>query len=208
MLTAEEQPSLLEAMGGPYGAAESALPSVAFVIAYTAGLEVTPAAAVAVAIAAVAGVIRIFRRETVQFAFTGIVGVVISALVASKTGEARNFFLPGLLANVAYAAICLGSVAVRWPFVGVLIAGFSGEEGWRDNAPRMRAFRNATLIFGLIFVLRLVVQVPLYLADATAALGVVKTVMGIPLFGIGIWLSWLMLRGTEPPKPGTAAPAA
>jgi Protein of unknown function (DUF3159) len=207
LLTAEEQPSLLQAMGGPLGAAESGLPSVAFVIAYTAGMETTPAAIVAVAIAAAAGLVRIMRRQTVQFAFAGVLGVVISALVASKTGEARNFFLPGLLANVAYATIAIGSLLLRWPFVGVMVAGFSGEQGWRDNPPRMRAFRNATLVFALIFVVRLAVQVPLYLADATATLGVVKTAMGLPLFGVGVWLSWLMLRGTEPAKPSAATAA-
>ena len=208
LLTAEEQPSLLDAMGGPLGVTESSLPSIAFVIAYTAGMETTPAAIVAVAIAAAAGLARIVRRQTVQFAFVGMIGVIISAVLASKTGEARNFFLPGLIANVVYAAIAIGSLLARWPLVGLMVATFAGESGWRENPPRMRAFRNATMIFAVLFVLRLAVQTPLYLANQTAALGTIKTVMGIPLFGLCIWLSWLLLKGTEPEKAPAEAEAS
>ncbi|MFT4036317.1 MAG: DUF3159 domain-containing protein [Patulibacter sp.] len=207
LLTADEQPSMLDAMGGPLGAAESALPSVAFVVASTAGLPTTSSAIIAVAIAVVAGVARLMRRETVQFALAGIVGVALSAFLASKTGEARNFFLPGLIANSAYAAITLGSVAVRWPFVGVMVAGLTGHEGWRADPVRMRAYRNATLIFATIFLLRLIVQVPLWIADATTTLGIARTVMGLPLFGFGIWLSWLLLRDLDTGKQADA-PAA
>ena len=42
--------------------------------------------------------------------------------------------------------------------------------------------------------LRLAVQLPLYLAGGLTALGVARIAMGIPLFAVGIWLSWLILR--------------
>ncbi len=42
LLTAKEPPSLMEAMGGPRGMTESAAPTLAFVIATTAGAEVKP----------------------------------------------------------------------------------------------------------------------------------------------------------------------
>jgi hypothetical protein len=47
-----------------------------------------------------------------------------------------------------------------------------------------------------LFGLRLGVQVPLYLAgeEAVQALATAKLVMGIPLYGLTLWLTWLLLR--------------
>jgi hypothetical protein len=53
-----------------------------------------------------------------------------------------------------------------------------------------------------MFVLRLLVQLPLYAADAVTALGAARLAMGVPLFGLTVWLSWLVLRGVP-----TATPA-
>ncbi len=58
----------------------------------------------------------------------------------------------------------------------------------------MRAFVRATWLWAGLFGLRLLVQLPLYLAGAVVALGVAKTAMGLPLFGIGLWLTWLLVR--------------
>ena len=35
---------------------------------------------------------------------------------------------------------------------------------------------------------------PAHLTHSVVALGVVKTAMGLPLFGIGLWLTWLLVR--------------
>jgi hypothetical protein len=45
-----------------------------------------------------------------------------------------------------------------------------------------------------VFSLRLAVQLPLYFAGALLALGIAKTAMGIPLFLIGIYLTYRILR--------------
>ena len=109
--------------------------------------------------------------------------------------------------NLGYAAVAFGSVAFGRPFVGYVVAGFAGPDGrhWLDDPVRTRQFRNASILWGVLFVLRLVVQVPLYLADAFVILGTAKIAMGLPLFGVGIWLTWLILRTpTRAPEP--AAP--
>lgn len=196
LLTASSQPTILEAMGGPLGITESALPSVAFVIAYTAGMSVRDSAILAVALAVLAAVARIARRTTPQFAIAGVVGVAISAWIATRTGEARNMFIIGLAANVVYAGVALGSIVVRWPLIGAIVGGVGEAATWREDPAKYRAFRQATYLWVGIFVLRLIVQVPMYLADKPALLGTVKTAMGLPLFGVGIWLSWLILRGS------------
>lgn len=194
-VTGDEPPMLIEAMGGPLGMAESAIPSAAFVIAITAGASIEKGAIIAVAIAFVLALARAVRRQTAQFAITGVIGVGVSAYIASRTGEARDFFLPGFIANIAYAAIAFGSVAIRRPFVGYAAQGFSeAYSGWRDDPVKFRRIRLVTLMWGGIFVLRLAIQVPLYLTDSLVALGTAKIVMSLPLFAVGVWLSWLLLR--------------
>jgi hypothetical protein len=65
---------------------------------------------------------------------------------------------------------------------------------WRKEPAQVRAYTRASWVWVALFSLRLAVQLPLYLASALTALGVARIAMGIPLFAVGIWLSWLILR--------------
>jgi hypothetical protein len=190
------QLNLADAVGGPLGMLETSVPAVAFVVAYTAsGSDTNTAAGVAVGLALLLTVARLARRESPQHALSGLIGVGFAAFIATRSGKAENFFLPGLLANAAYASAFLISLAVRWPLVGVIVTKIDGEEaGWRQDPQRMRAFVLASWLWAGLFLLRLVVQLPLYLAGAVVALGVAKTAMGLPLFGLGLWLTWLLVR--------------
>jgi hypothetical protein len=196
-------PNLREAVGGPLGMAETSLPAVAFVAASTAsGSDTNTSAIVAVGLALVLTVARLLRRESPQHALSGLVGVAFAALIATRSGKAENFFLPGLLANAAYASAFLVSLAVRRPLVGIIVTKLDGEdEGWREDPRRMRAFVLASWLWAALFALRLLVQLPLYLAGAVVALGVAKTAMGLPLFGLGLWLTWLLVRRHRVPAP-------
>jgi hypothetical protein len=198
--------NLQEAVGGPLGMAETSLPAVAFVAAYTAsGSNTNTAAGVAVGLALVLSLARIIKRESPMYALSGLVGVAFAAFVATRSGRAENFFLPGLLLNAAYASAFVISLAVRRPLVGIIVASLDGEGNeWRDDPLRVRAFVRATWLWAALFVLRLVVQLPLYLAGAVVALGVAKTAMGLPLFGVGLWLTWLLVRSHRIPAPAQA----
>jgi hypothetical protein len=197
------QTSIREAVGGPLGMAETSLPAVAFVVAYTAsGSDTNTAAAVAVGLAIVLTLARLAKRETPLHAISGLVGVGFAAFIATRSGRAEDFFLPGLLANAAYAAAFLISIAVKHPLVGIIVANLDGEgSAWRRDPERARAFYLATWLWAGLFGLRLLVQLPLYLTHAVVALGVVKTAMGLPLFGIGLWLTWLLVRRHREPAP-------
>jgi intracellular septation protein A len=190
----EEPPGLMDAVGGPLGIAETSLPPVAFAAVY--GFTGTNTAAiVAVAVAVVFALARLARRETPRHALTGLVGIGFAAFVAARSGKAENFFLPGLLANAAYAIALLTSVAIRRPLIGYIVGQLDGEgTAWRDDPLRVRAFMRASLVWAALFALRLAVQLPLYLAGAVGALGVARTAMGIPLFALGLWLTYRLVR--------------
>jgi len=192
-----------EAVGGPLGMAETSLPAVAFVIAYTAsGSDTNTAAIVAVGLALVLSLARIVKRESPMYAVSGLIGVGFAAFVATRSGRAEDFFLPGLLANAAYAAAFLISLVVRRPLVGIIVTKLDGEDdAWRRDPLRVRAFVRATWLWAVLFLVRLIVQLPLYLGGAVVALGVAKTAMGLPLFGVGLWLTWLLVRRHRIPAP-------
>jgi hypothetical protein len=181
--------------------AETSLPGVAFVIAYSAsGSDTRLSAVVAVCVAGVFALARLVRRESPQHAISGIVGVGFAAFIATRSGKAENFYLPGLLANTAYASAFLISLAVRRPLVGLIVGQLEGSS-WREDPERLRAFTLATWLWAGLFLLRLVVQLPLYLAGAVVALGIARTAMGLPLFALGLWLSWLIVRRDRPVEP-------
>jgi hypothetical protein len=172
------------------------VPPVAFVVAYTAsGQDTTVSAVAALVVGVVLAIVRVARRETLQHALTGLIGVALAAFIATRTGKAQNFFLPGLLANAAYALVYAVSIAIRRPLIGVIVASFTGTGGsWREDPELMRTYRQASWLWVLLFGLRLLVQLPLYLAGSVTALGVARTAMGLPLFGLGIWLTWLVVK--------------
>ncbi|MEA2191080.1 MAG: hypothetical protein QOI73_1201 [Solirubrobacteraceae bacterium] len=197
--------TLAEATGGPLGMLETAVPAVAFVVTYTvSGSDTNLSAAVAVGLALLLTVARLMRHESPQQALSGLVGVGFAAFIATRSGKAENFFLPGLLLNAVNASALIISILVRWPLIGVIVTKLDGEDSaWREDPLRLRAFRRATWLWAGLFSARLLVQLPLYLAGAVVALGVARTAMGLPIFAFGLWITWLLVRGVRVP----AAPA-
>ncbi|MGH8922340.1 MAG: DUF3159 domain-containing protein, partial [Actinomycetes bacterium] len=85
-------PTLLEQLGGVGGLVSSVVPLVVFVLMNPLiGLQ--PAIWASVGAAAVVGVWRLIRREPLQPAVSGILGVALCAFIAYRTGEARGFYL-------------------------------------------------------------------------------------------------------------------
>lgn len=195
-LDEKEEINLLDELGGPQGIADSSIPGLAFVIAYTVtGQRLGLAAGIAVGIALVIALIRVVRGERARYAASGFLGVALAAFIATRTGKAENFFLPGLFFNAGYALAYAVSIAIRWPLMGVFIGPLIGEGmNWRQDPARIKLFNRISWLWVGTFLLRLTVQLPLYFSGALVALGVAKTAMGLPIFALAIYLSYLMLR--------------
>lgn len=188
---------LLErAIGGWRGMIDSGLPALVFVLVYMFdGRQLRPALIAALGTGAVILVLRLIRREPLTQVLAGFAGVAISAWVSARTGQARDFFLWGLIVNVAYGSAFLISLAVRWPLMGVVVGMFTGDPtGWRKDPELRRLFAAATWVWVLLFFSRIVVQVPLYLAGWVEALGTAKIVMGWPLFLFAAYVTYRLLR--------------
>ena len=195
--SADGQIDVLKTVGGVRGLAESILPGVIFLVVFTIGKELGPALIGALAAAAIFTVLRLVQRGTVTQAFSGLVGVAICAFVANTTGRAEDFYVWGFFTNAAYILAMLVTIAVKWPALG-LIFGLIRNEGtaWRKQPQRLKAYTIATWILTAVLLLRLAVQVPLYLMgdDGLVALGTTRLLMGVPLYALGLWLAWLVSR--------------
>ena len=199
--SAVEGVDLAAAIGGRRGLLDSGLPGLVFVTVFTLnGQDLKTAVWAALGVAGLLAALRLVRREPLTQTLAGLVGVGIAAYFASRTGEARNYFIPGFLLNIGYVFAYAVSALVRWPIVGVLVGPLLGEGlQWRKDPPRLRAYTYATWMFAALFGVRLAVQVPLWLLDRVFILGTVKVLMGVPLFALVAWLSYLVIRAAPPP---------
>ena len=199
--------SVFAAFGGKRGLAEVGLPSILFIIVYGLSRNLTAAIWSAVAVAAVLSVVRLVKRDTLQHALGGLVGVLVCAAVAHFSGQAKGFYLPGVLLNLGEAILFSVSAVVRWPMVGVVLGPVTGEMmAWREHPERMRAFTRATWLLAAMFVLRVCVEVPLYLAGQVDALGVSKIILGYPLYLAVAYCCWQIIRKAPlPPVKATDA---
>ncbi|QCU77883.1 DUF3159 domain-containing protein [Citricoccus sp. SGAir0253] len=184
---------VLATVGGWRGLLESVLPSAVFLVAFIATGHLWGAGIAAVAAAGVFSVVRLAQRQSPLQALAGLAAVALCVVVALNTGEARDYYLWGFLTNAAYIAALSLSVLVRWPLLGLLF-GMVRNEGldWRRDPRRRRRYALATWFLVAALGLRLVVQVPLYLAELLTALGTARLVMGLPLYALALWLGWLV----------------
>jgi uncharacterized protein DUF3159 len=110
---------VLDQLGGWRGMVDASLPTVAFIVANGIG-GLTVGIWAAVASAVLVFLLRLVRKESIQQAVSGLFAVAVAVFIASRTGRAANFFLPGIIRNAAIGVVLLGSIPVRWPLVGVV----------------------------------------------------------------------------------------
>ena len=172
---------LLDQMGGISGLVYSSLPVAVFVPVSTA-VGLVPATVSALAVAALILVWRLWRRETVQPAVLGFIGVGICAVIAYVVGQSKGYFLLGIWGALFWAAVFAGSVLLRRPIVGYIWAFIKEHDpSWRRVRKAVWAYDVATLIWVVVFLSRFFVQRYLYDMDQTGWLGVARITMGWPL---------------------------
>ena len=186
------------AVGGWRGITESVLPVVVFIGALAlSGQNLKIAVIAALMVSAVAIVARLCQRQSLLQALAGGAITIISAALAWY----NQFHAMGLLVNVVWLVVVLISMLMRYPLVGVIVAAVTGcGMDWRKQpGERRRRYYLATWLLAGMFSLRLIVEVPLYLAGASAltALSIARLALGTPLFLLVVWLIWLLVQGID-----------
>jgi len=186
--------TLLAAMGGVRGIVESILPGLLFLVTYTITRNLWWSVAAPVAIAVVFVVIRLVSRQAVTTAIAGLLGIVISAVIAILTGRPENNFVPGFFINAGILLITVVTLAIRRPLIGLVASLLLSEPEWRSDRAQLRVAYIATWLWVGLAVIRLGVELPLYFAGATSALAAARLVTGVPLYALILWLTWLVMR--------------
>jgi intracellular septation protein A len=171
------------------------LPALVFLIAFNISHNLNRATTISIALSVIMAVARLVKRETLQHAISGVIGVLFCALLARHTGKAADFYLPGLIINVIYGSVYTIANIAGWPVLGLLLGPVLGENvAWRKVPMRKRAYIRAGWLWVALFVSRLLVQYPLYKTNHINWLGTARLVMGTPLFLLVGWGTWLILR--------------
>ena len=193
-------PTLLEQMGGAGGLISSVLPVLVFVVMNTAA-GLAPAIWAALGSAVAVGGWRLYRREPLQPAVSGVLGVGVCAFIAYRTGEARGFYLYGIWFSLVAGLAFLLSVAVRRPLVGVIWSALNGSgSAWRFDRRARFGYDVATLVWAVFFLARFGVQRWLYEAQETTLLGVARLAMGLPLTAVAALVTiWAVRRARRTP---------
>lgn len=210
---------LSKALGGKRGMLEAAAPTIAFTVTFLTAKDLRTALVVSVSAAMVLLVVRIVQRSTPQFVLNSLVGIGIGALFAWRSAQgggdasdnALAYFLPGLIYNAGYAVVMTFTIVIGWPIVGFMVGSVAGDPtAWHREPQVVRLCRNLTWMLILPCVIRVAVQLPIYLGGRAAddadpyiaALGVSKLIMGWPLQIAALGgMVWLLARNHTPVSP-------
>jgi hypothetical protein len=132
---------VLDQLGGWRGMVDASLPTIAFIVANgIGGLTVGIWAAVAAAV--LVFLLRLVRREGIQQAISGLFAVAVAVAIAARSGEARDFFVLGIIRNAGIGVVLLGSLLVRWPLVGVVAEFLAPSHLGAMSAHRLPSLRG------------------------------------------------------------------
>lgn len=185
---------VLSAIGGWRGVLESLVPATVYLVVYVITQDPRLSAIAPLVIAGLAVLWRLLRKEPLTAALSGVIGVVVCVAAVMFSGEGSSYFVPGFYINGAWILAHTISLLVGWPLIGLLLGFLRGSlTEWKKIPALRRTAQLVTIFWILVFAARLVVQLPLYFADNTSALGIARLVMGVPLFALAILFTWLLL---------------
>lgn len=151
---------------------------------------------------------QLLRRESTRPALFGLGGVALGAGSAFITGNAKDFYLPGIWMYLFMAIAFTCSVLVRRPLVGVGWAWVTGrDDTWRRVDRIRRTFDLVTIVMALVSWTRFVVQYYLYDTDQAGLLAVTRVAMGWPIFLLTSTLIYCAVRTAIRALPRTAEAA-
>lgn len=193
--------ALFEAFGGLRGMVETVLPGLLFVTIFTINKDLHWSAIAALAVSLALVVVRLVTRDTVKHAFSGVFGVAFGVVFAMMTGNAKDFYLPGMLYTLGLALAYIVTTLAGVPLIGLILGPvFKENLSWRTRNPgRKKAYAKASWAWGLILLAKCAILFPLYWWANTAQLGWVLVALKIPPFLLAVWLTWVFLAKAPAP---------
>jgi hypothetical protein len=195
----QDRDNVINALGGKKGLIDSGLPAVVFLVVFNFNQNLQNAIWASLGLAIFLAIWRLARRDTIQHSISGVIGVLICAYFANRSGNASDFYIPKLLTNLGYGTVYLIANLVGWPILGLVLGPLLGENfTWRNNPRRKKMYIKASWLWVALFFSRIAVQYPIYKSGNVNLLGTVNLAMGYPLFFAAAYGSWLIIK-SEPP---------
>ena len=193
--------ALFEAFGGLRGMIETVLPGLLFVTIYTINKNLHWAAIAALGVSLLLVVVRLLMKGTVKHAFSGVFGVAFGVVFAMMTGNAKDFYLPGMLYTLGLGLAYIITTLAGVPLMGLVLGPvFKENLSWRTRNPgRKKAYAKASYAWGLILLAKCAILFPLYWWADTTQLGWVLVALKIPPFLLAVYLTWVFLAKAPPP---------
>jgi hypothetical protein len=195
----EDRDKVINALGGKKGLIDSGVPAVVFLIVFNVTKEVNTAIVAALSLSMLLAIIRLIMKDTIQHSVSGVIGVLICAYFANRSGNATDFYIPKLLTNLGYGTVYLIANLVGWPILGLVLGPLLGENlTWRKNPARKKMYIKASWIWVAMFFSRIAVQYPIYKSGNVNVLGTVNLAMGYPLFFAAAYFTWMVIKSHPP----------
>jgi len=103
----EDRDKVVNALGGKKGLIDSGLPSIVFLLVFNFSKEVNTAIWAALSLSITLAIFRLIKKDTVQHSVSGVIGVLICAYFANRSGNATDFYIPKLLTTIAWRELYL-----------------------------------------------------------------------------------------------------
>ena len=188
---------VMEQLGGVAGLIYSSVPVLLFVGTERL-LGLAAAAGAALGSAVLILLWRIVRRESLQPAVSGLIGVAVCVLIAYLLGESKGYFLLGIWTSLMWASVFAVSIVIRRPVVGYIWSWLHGHDrAWRTVRRAVYAFDIATLTWVVVFAARFVVQRVLYDTNHEGWLVVARIAMGWPLAAVAALVTFLAIKASQ-----------
>lgn len=195
----EDRDKVVNALGGKKGLIDSGVPSIVFLVVFNVSKDVNNAIWAALTLSLILAIIRLIKKDTIQHSVSGVIGVLICAYFANRSGNPTDFYIPKLLTNLGYGTVYLIANLVGWPILGVVLGPLLGENfTWRNHPERKRMYIKASWIWVGMFFARIAVQYPIYKSGNVNLLGTVNLAMGYPLFFAAAYGTWLVIKAGPP----------
>lgn len=195
----EDKDKVIGALGGAKGLIDSGLPAIVFLVVFNVRNDLRAAIWGALSLSIILAIYRLARKDTIQHSISGVIGVLICAYFANRSGNATDFYIPKLLTNLGYGTLYLIANLVGWPILGLVLGPLLGENlSWRKNPARKKMYIKAGWIWVAMFFSRIAIQYPIYKSGNVNLLGTVNLAMGYPLFFAAAYGTWLVIK-SEPP---------
>ena len=137
-------------------------------------------------------IVRLIRKQAWAYTLAGLALVGLAAGLSLLTKDAVNYFLPALITSsvlglAALTSLILGKPLAAW--ASHLTRGWPLEWFWRDDV--RPAYRDVTWAWMVFFLLRLGLQLALYLRGQVSTLAWTESLLGWPVTLIVLVASYI-----------------